>query len=1145
MSLADDYLRMRAGLPRQKDGKQERAAPPPPARRFPVNDYLRSGGGAPAVDVRADLRDPSAPAADLDFNEPRGGPISTAQNEPADAPSGAIRRLNLNDEWRSAERRGVENERAAEEQAEQRRVSEARRRTGVFEEAPWIVNRPLGLIRDAGEFLGDLTTMHFDAPQSREADERWQERARTTGDIVSGIPGFVEQTLDSIPVEDTTSARARGERDQRETTGIHQQDRAVAEFLRQRGGSPMADDEGLSPEIVAEVPRDYNRPTQQILRGVDEAVGFAADERSQEGEYNYLALRDAAQQAEQMGDAERAADLTQQAQVAATGQGVDAGFAAMEMVPGVGAIDLAIAPARAGARGAIRAAGHEAPEFLRAPAHSAPDPAPLTREARDWRDAAVVSGSGAAIAGAADEDVGLGDGPVAPAVAGGAILAAMRPGALARGAREAAPVVARETEQALPRLQEGVRTPESRAPVDVEASPAPSSEGAIQAPLRSLRTPDEQQSWANEALVHIPPDRAEPNAHVYGFRGPNGAEMAVTIKTAPDAPDRAWIDLENLSREDPTAPLRRPRRGSGQERYFSTEETQRVIERAAAAIGEDARSRGLGVYEIFSADPTLARAYRMRARNIEPPAGYTVELDGDTIRIVRGPDAPPPQPSQVRAETEATTSGAIRSMPLMSADLDIPRVPGQRQHTVKEEVARLSEITDENGLRLSASQIASRLRTMGYDRASPGSVRVIQHNLRRGRGDVTGAAVLAGGLGAGALAFGAGDASAEGAEALADGRKIVPVGEGVDLRTGDWMEPSWQHVVLADGSEGLSRTILGPDGRPHILVARQGADASIDVLGEVRPETDSGPRQAPQFDAPDQAPEDFHLPESERGGAIQSAAPRERNDAETPDWALAVPAVAAIVGGRLGRRLGEQRGRALLYQGAGGAAGGAIGGAAAGALTEADDMGELAGLGAIGGAVLPEAAARGASGGRQLLNAAADIPARLQRQRVRGEPIEYIGAIRPTQNAERVTGSLDEAEISGEMRESDFPPGAFDPQTGKPLFGTPRRQRTQVQRPPLDERAAQSGAAGAMQGVPALTLRRIAEDLGIEAGAVKAADLRRSVVRNLAQRFDSTRELVAFLARYGVSGTAIGIAASSDSSRPTGGEIRSAQAMQR
>lgn len=94
--------------------------------------------------------------------------------------------------------------------------------------------------------------------------------------------------------------------------------------------------------------------------------------------------------------------------------------------------------------------------------------------------------------------------------------------------------------------------------------------------------------------------------------------------------------------------------------------------------------------------------------------------------------------------------------------------------------------------------------------------------------------------------------------------------------------------------------------------------------------------------------------------------------------------------------------------------------------------------------------------------------------------------------------------------------------SGRSIFGEERTPRTPKPLPPLDERAATGGSQGALRGVRAATLREIAGDLGISTEGVKAGDLRRTLVRQLPQLFDSTRELVAFLQRYGIKGIAAG-----------------------
>lgn len=72
--------------------------------------------------------------------------------------------------------------------------------------------------------------------------------------------------------------------------------------------------------------------------------------------------------------------------------------------------------------------------------------------------------------------------------------------------------------------------------------------------------------------------------------------------------------------------------------------------------------------------------------------------------------------------------------------VDVPVVTGKRESTVQAEVARLSRITDQQGNKLSAAQIAERLRSMGYDRVTTNSVHVIRSNLRKGGDTLAGSA---------------------------------------------------------------------------------------------------------------------------------------------------------------------------------------------------------------------------------------------------------------------------------------------------------------------------------------------------------------------------------------------------------------------
>lgn len=122
-----------------------------------------------------------------------------------------------------------------------------------------------------------------------------------------------------------------------------------------------------------------------------------------------------------------------------------------------------------------------------------------------------------------------------------------------------------------------------------------------------------------------------------------------------------------------------------------------------------------------------------------------------------------------------------------------------------------------------------------------------------------------------------------------------------------------------------------------------------------------------------------------------------------------------------------------------------------------------------------------------------------------------------------VDGSSPEVE---QMRRLGAPERAdpfLQPSTGRSVFGEPRRQTVKPPRPPLAERAAERGSTGAMQGVKIAPMREIAEDLGIATEGVKAPELRRTLIRELARRFDSTAELVAFLRSYGVTAAALGI----------------------
>ena len=108
-----------------------------------------------------------------------------------------------------------------------------------------------------------------------------------------------------------------------------------------------------------------------------------------------------------------------------------------------------------------------------------------------------------------------------------------------------------------------------------------------------------------------------------------------------------------------------------------------------------------------------------------------------------------------------------------------------------------------------------------------------------------------------------------------------------------------------------------------------------------------------------------------------------------------------------------------------------------------------------------------------------------------------------------------------------------DPNSGSSVFGEQRRPRApRAPLPPVADRAEAAGAQGAMRGVKAAPMREIADDLGIASQGRPVGELRKAIVRELGRRFDSTREMVAFLGRYGVTAAALGIGIESMSEEP-------------
>lgn len=155
-----------------------------------------------------------------------------------------------------------------------------------------------------------------------------------------------------------------------------------------------------------------------------------------------------------------------------------------------------------------------------------------------------------------------------------------------------------------------------------------------------------------------------------------------------------------------------------------------------------------------------------------------------------------------------------------------------------------------------------------------------------------------------------------------------------------------------------------------------------------------------------------------------------------------------------------------------------------------------------------------------------DAPPAVQRVWMDRAQQPQIGAASEGADPQRVARGLEIRRRLGEprapAREQADP--FIAPDTGASVFGEPRRTRApRAPLPPLADRAEAAGAQGAMRGVRAAPMREIADDLGIASEGRPVGELRKAIVRELGRRFDSTREMIAFLARYGVTAAAIGI----------------------
>lgn len=354
------------------------------------------------------------------------------------------------------------------------------------------------------------------------------------------------------------------------------------------------------------------------------------------------------------------------------------GTALAEFAPGVGFIDDI---ARFGARQGLRATGREIPEVLaRAPT---PEPAgPLTQEGRQFRNEAAASGAlGVGTASLADralEDEGIDeqtslDEYAAPAIGAALGLATARQlpraGELAdnlsslRRLGAPAPEVARRLPEDAPMTFEGA--PRGGETVEAEFDTLP-----------PLRTDAAQREFVDRAVVYQGRDDVTPDTDIWAFRGPDGAQIAVSMRAEGPEPN-AWAevrfeDLTSAGRGAPNAEM--DDAVFARQNRFSAANVDAMVDRVVATVRADAQQFGRGGYELSGADPVLARKYRqiagrMQRGEIEPIPGYSapeIRPDGRIV-IQRLDDAPAPQPVQAARLGDEELPDALQRMPLLEA----------------------------------------------------------------------------------------------------------------------------------------------------------------------------------------------------------------------------------------------------------------------------------------------------------------------------------------------------------------------------------------------------------------------------------------------------------------------------------------------
>lgn len=588
--------------------------------------------------------------------------------------------------------------------------------------------------------------------------------------------------------------------------------------------------------------------------------------------------------------------------------------------------------------------------------------------------------------------------------------------------------------------------------------------------------------------------------------------------------------------------------------------------RAVSAVNTDARSRTRsrqasgGLRTLHQADTTrtdLPRTgYHATLANVEGPlsestsgslggGGAYHSSDPDIINaLIRNEDGSYPEGANIVPERLPDLN---RYVPLETLEEELIQTAMRRGIDIDDADAVLSlqnEIADrykkQGMVGISNPDYAGgRGETITWDASNRRAPWARMSERNRKSSDPLAGIAIAGGLTGAAALAGVGEADAQ--EVLRDGRGLEPLPQGADLREGSWLGP-WSDTALADGTPAVIRTIELPNGQAYTVVGLQSASGEIDFIGTVAPQEEPEPASGSIVADP--------ITEPYRGSIEMEHGEEWRPEPLDPTARIGLGALAGLIGRGVGSRYLGARG--LFREGltvapamavdamtggdpyeAGAVGLGATGLARLPALGRSmlDGVGEVRGYAPRGIDFDTRYRARNIDDASEGMNAAPP----LSEQALRGVEIQRRIARDAANESYLPPNTLDMRVIGSNTSPTPIGESFFDPTTGKPIFGSPPRTREPVARPPLQERAVENGATGALQGVPASTLRTIAGDLDIETKGVTAAQLRRTLARSLGREFDSTRDMVAFLRRYGVLGTAIGVGVSVSADNPLEG----------